>query len=137
MFPAGASEAGILRPFFAAAQRPYIPTLVPPDHTVELQGGEAAEHLGDRELELASYLGRTQSEHIGEVRKDAIPLNWDPDSKAARRLEGVVQDLMVKVQHREHVAGVLDKPCAIPEEPVRAHGLGREDAAGDGHYLFM
>jgi hypothetical protein len=52
MFPG----AGILRPFFAAAQRPYIPTLVPFNRAIELQGGHSAEHFCHRKLQLPGDL---------------------------------------------------------------------------------
>src|SRR5260370_4317940 len=79
--PQGASEAGILRPFFAAAQCPYIPALVPSNRPVELQRSQPAEDLGDRKLKLPGDLCGVQSKHVREVGEDAVPLRGELETE--------------------------------------------------------
>src|SRR5207245_3270493 len=89
----------ILRPFFGPAQCPYITRLVTAHSAVQLQRGEPAEHLCDRKIQLSGQLGGSDGEHVGHVKKDAVPLRLEPKTEAARGGERVVQDLPSDAEH--------------------------------------
>ena len=55
---------------------------MPSNRAVELQGGQSAEHLGDRKLKLPGNLGGVQSQNVREVGKDAVPLPTEPKTEA-------------------------------------------------------
>src|SRR5258706_16085892 len=114
-----------------------MPGPVTADSAGELQGGEPAEHLRDREMELSGQLGGAPSEDVREVNQDAVTLPWQLETEALGGLQGVVQDLPSHPERRQDVASVLYQPGSVAYERMSAYGERREDAARHGHYLFM
>src|SRR5437879_4075923 len=99
------SEARMLRPFVAAAQRPYIPILVASNRPVELQGGQPAEHFRDRKLKLPGDFRGVQSQNVREVGKDAIPLLTEAKTEALGRGQAAVTALAAELRGHQHGTG--------------------------------
>src|SRR5579864_6320633 len=104
---------------------------------VELEGGEPADHLGDRNLELSGDFRGVHGEDVGQVGEDPVALSRKRKTQVRGGGERVVENLAAMPQCREDVACVLHQRGAVAYEPVRADGEGREDAPRHSHYLFM
>src|SRR6266581_6529044 len=136
LVPSGSGRA-ILRPLFAATQCPYEAGIVTAHSAVQLQGGQSAEHLGDRQAQLSSQLGGAHGQHVGEVDQQSVAIWRKGKTEPRWSRQGVVQDLFGVAQGRQHVTGVLNQSGTIPDQAMGAHRERREDAARHRHYLFM
>src|SRR3989454_1483290 len=121
--------AGILRPIFAPAQRPYKPTLLAFDGSVELQGGQPAEHLRDRKLKLPGDLGGVQGENIREVGKDAVALGTERDPDAGGGGPRGVPRLPPPRERGQPRPGGPGQPGPAPDPPLGAPPERRRNAS--------
>src|ERR1700716_2872132 len=85
----------ILRSFLVPAQCPNVAVLMTAHSAVELESREPAKHFGDRNLKFPSDLGSVQSQNVRKVRKDSVASRREADAQALRRLERVVEHLLL------------------------------------------